>query len=73
MPFTPLTNRITEGLGVNNTAAQRVNGVSYTSPGLPAGGFLNGIAAPGSGLMRLDTGQIYMNTGTLAATVWTLQ
>jgi hypothetical protein len=43
----------------------------FSSPGLPAGGFLNNIAPPGAIVIRTDTGDAYENTGTLAATVWT--
>jgi hypothetical protein len=73
MAFTLMTNRITEGTGLNNTIALRINGVAYTSPGLPAAGFLNNVASPGEAVKRLDTGQIYKNTGTLASTIWTLE
>jgi len=44
----------------------------YWSAGAPAAGFLNNVAQPGA-VVETDTGQCYVNTGTLAATVWTLQ
>lgn len=50
---------------------QALQGGMFTSPGLPAGGYLNGIAHPNALVIRVDTGVIYRNTGTLGATVWT--
>lgn len=44
----------------------------FSSPALPAAGYLNGVAQPGATVIRTDTGAAYANTGTLAATVWTL-
>lgn len=49
------------------------HGGYYNSPGVPAAGFLNGVAQPGSLCVNVATGVLYMNTGTLAATVWTSQ
>lgn len=51
---------------------QAQQGGAYSSPGLPAAGYLNGVAHPNAYVRRADTGAIYQNTGTLAATVWTL-
>lgn len=42
----------------------------FYSPGLPASGFLNAVAPPGAIVVRVDTGEAYQNTGTLAATTW---
>jgi hypothetical protein len=56
----------------NVTAPAHANPI-YSSPGVPAGGFLNGVAHPGTLVVNLATGILYMNTGTLAATVWTSQ
>jgi hypothetical protein len=54
------------------TVQQAQQGGFYSSPGLPAGGFLNGVVHPGGYVLRADNGAVYQNTGTLAATVWTL-
>lgn len=43
----------------------------YSSPGVPASGFLNGVAGVGAIVVNLATGVAYQNTGTKAATVWT--
>jgi hypothetical protein len=45
----------------------------FSSPGVPAGGYLNAVAQPGALCVNQAAGTLYMNTGTLAATVWTLQ
>jgi hypothetical protein len=57
---------------LRNNALAPVNQAGiYTSPGVPANGFLNNIAAPGQLVVNMATGVVYENTGTLAATVWT--
>jgi hypothetical protein len=42
----------------------------YTSAGIPASGFLNGVAQKGALVIDTTNGTLYQNTGTLAATVW---
>lgn len=44
----------------------------FTSPGVPAGGYLNGTAQKGALCTDTTNGKLYINTGTLAATVWTV-
>jgi hypothetical protein len=44
----------------------------YTSPGVPASGYLNAVAQKGALVVNTATGVWYSNTGTLAATVWTV-
>jgi hypothetical protein len=44
----------------------------FTSPGVPASGYLNGTADKGALVVNTATGIWYANTGTLAATVWTV-
>ena len=43
----------------------------YESPGIPASGYLNGVAAKGALVIDTTNGTLYQNTGTQAATVWT--
>jgi len=43
----------------------------YTSPGVPASGYLNNVAQKGALVIDTNAGALYQNTGTLAATVWT--
>ena len=43
----------------------------YLSAGVPASGFLNGVAQKGALVIDTNAGTLYQNTGTLAATVWT--
>jgi hypothetical protein len=58
----------------NNAASGGFGGMGpYSSPGVPASGYLNGIAEPGAIVFNIATGNAYMNTGTKAATVYTLQ
>jgi len=45
----------------------------FSSPGVPAAAFLNGVAQPGAVVINTVAGAAYVNTGSLAATVWTLQ
>lgn len=44
----------------------------YVNAGVPAGGFLNGIAEKGALVTDSTNGKLYINTGTKAATVWTV-
>lgn len=44
----------------------------FTSPGLPASGYLNGSADKGALAIDTVNAKLYINTGTLAATVWTV-
>lgn len=44
----------------------------YLSAGIPAGGFLNGVAQKGALVIDTTNGKLYINTGTLAGTVWTV-
>jgi len=44
----------------------------YTNAGIPAGGFLNTVAEKGALVIDSTNGKLYTNTGTLAATVWTV-
>lgn len=43
----------------------------FRSPGVPASGFLNGIAEKGAIVEDTTNGISYVNTGTKAATVYT--
>jgi hypothetical protein len=60
---------------VGHTSA--VNGViadgygPFVNNGVPASGYLNGIAQKGALVINSAAGSLYQNTGTLAATVWT--
>ena len=45
----------------------------FSSPGVPANGYLNGVAQPGALCINQGAGTLYLNSGTLAATVWQLQ
>lgn len=59
----------------STTAAPLADDASYgpfTSPGVPAAGYLNGIAAKGAQVVNTATGVWYSNTGTQAATAWTV-
>ncbi len=44
----------------------------FESAGIPASGFLNGVAKKGALVVDTTNGKLYVNTGTLAATVWTV-
>jgi hypothetical protein len=56
----------------NNAATGGSGGMGpYSSPGVPASGYLNGIAEPGAVVFNIATGVAYQNTGTKAATVYT--
>ncbi len=44
----------------------------FESAGVPASGYLNGIAKKGAIVVDTTNGKQYTNTGTLAATVWTV-
>lgn len=44
----------------------------YLSAGVPAGGFLNNVAQKGALVIDTVNGKLYINTGTLAATVWSV-
>lgn len=44
----------------------------YTSAGVPSSGFLNGVCQKGGLVTDYTNGKLYLNTGTLAATVWTV-
>ena len=44
----------------------------YTSPGVPASGYLNNVAQKGALVVNTATGIWYANTGTLAATTYTV-
>jgi hypothetical protein len=44
----------------------------FESPGVPASGYLNAIAKKGAIVSDTTNGKLYVNTGTLAATVWTV-
>ena len=44
----------------------------YTNAGVPASGFLNAVANKGALVIDTTNGKLYINTGTLAATVWTV-
>lgn len=57
----------------NNVIAPATANPIFTSPGVPANGYLNAVAHPGTLVVNTATGIAYMNTGTLAATVWTAQ
>ena len=43
---------------------------AFESAGVPASGYLNGIAKKGAVVTDTTNGKLYINTGTLAATVW---
>jgi hypothetical protein len=56
----------------NNAAGGALdNKGPYSSPGIPASGFLNNVVPPGGVVVNLATGIAYENTGTLASTVYT--
>lgn len=42
----------------------------FESAGVPASGYLNGEAKKGALCADTTNGKLYVNTGTLAATVW---
>lgn len=44
----------------------------FESAGVPASGFQNGFAKKGALVSDTTNGKLYINTGTLAATVWTV-
>lgn len=44
----------------------------YLSPGVPASGFLNAVAQKGAIVIDTTNGKAYINTGTLASTVYTV-
>lgn len=44
----------------------------FESAGVPGAGYLNGIAKKGAICSDTTNGKLYINTGTLAATVWTV-
>jgi hypothetical protein len=44
----------------------------FTSAGVPGSGYLNGVAEKGALVVNTATGIWYANTGTLAATAWTV-
>jgi len=45
----------------------------FSAAAAPIAGFLNGVAQPGAVAINTVAGTAYVNTGSLAATVWTLQ
>ena len=74
MPTIPLTNLIPGAQvqpGVEANGAPPSGYGPFTSPGVPASGYLNGIAEVGALVIAQSTGALYSNTGTKAATVWT--
>jgi len=44
----------------------------FASAGVPSSGYLNGIAEKGASVVDTTNGKHYTNTGTKAATVWTV-
>ena len=44
---------------------------AFESAGVPASGYLNGVAKKGAVVTDTTNGILYINTGTLASTVWT--
>lgn len=44
----------------------------YTSAGVPASGYLNNVAQKGAMVIDTTNGNLYLNGGTLSATVWKL-
>lgn len=76
MPVTPgaqYRSTTTEGgTEAGALAATTVGYGPYLSPGAPAAGFLNGVAQKGALVINTATGVLYANTGTLAATTYTV-
>ena len=58
--------------GSGASGGQNIDQGPYFSPGVPASAFLNGIAGPGALVINTANGAAYINTGTKAATVYTL-
>ncbi len=58
-------------LGVQSGSAAGDIG-PFESAGIPASGYLNGIAKKGALVIDTTNGKLYVNTGTLAATVYTV-
>ena len=74
MPTIELTNIIPGAQSVTFAGASPSSSIGlgpYTSPGVPAGGYLNNVAQKGALVIDTNAGALYQNTGTLAATVWT--
>lgn len=44
----------------------------YPNAGVPASGYLNNVAQKGALVIDTTNAKLYINTGTLAATVWTI-
>ena len=44
----------------------------YVNAGVPASGYLNATAEKGALVIDTTNGKLYINTGTKAATVWTV-
>jgi hypothetical protein len=65
--------KVIEGARQEWRANAGVGSGPFSSPGAPAGGYLNNVAQPGALCINQANGTLYVNTGTLAVTVWTLQ
>jgi hypothetical protein len=60
------------GTDAGALGATQVGYGPYTNAGVPASGFLNAVAQKGALVIDTTNGKLYINTGTLAATVWTV-
>ena len=60
------------GTAAGTLGATQVGYGPYLNAGVPAAGFLNGVAQKGALVINTATGVLYANTGTLAATAWTV-
>jgi hypothetical protein len=65
---------IIEGSRSRGAAGHNTDGAigPFVSAGVPAAGYLNGTASKGALCTDTTNGKLYVNTGTLAATVWTV-
>lgn len=59
-------------VGAAETATGYTGVGPFESAGVPASGYLNGQAKKGALVTDTTNGKLYINTGTLAATVWTV-
>ena len=60
------------GTTAGTLAATTIGYGPYLNNGVPAAGFLNNVAQKGALVINTATGVLYINTGTLAATTWTV-
>lgn len=64
---------VIEGARYRGSTTDNATGYGpFISAGVPAGGYLNGTAEKGAEVIDTTNGKHYTNTGTKAATVWTV-